>query len=75
MLYLAIDQHRKQLTQLPTEVEAEDRQLTAVRQRMGWQRTRMINRIKHLLRKQNLEQQQPAEGLDTQRTRRGVPGR
>jgi transposase len=56
--------------QLPTDGEAEDRQLTAVRQRMGRQRTRTINRIKHLLRKHNLEQQQPAKGLDTQRTRK-----
>ena len=56
--------------QLPTDREAEDRQLTAVRQRMGRQRTRTINKIKHLLRKHNLEQQQPAKGLDTQRTRK-----
>ena len=56
--------------QVPTDMEAEDRQLTAVRQRLGRQRTRTINRIKHLLRKHNLEQQQPAKGLDTQRTRK-----
>jgi transposase len=56
--------------QPPTEQEAEDRQLTAVRQRMGRQRTRTINRIKHILRKHNLEQEQPAKGLDTKRTRK-----
>jgi transposase len=56
--------------QPPTEREAEDRQLTAVRQRMGRQCTRTINKIKHLLRKHNLEQQQPAKGLDTKRTRK-----
>jgi transposase len=56
--------------QPPTEREAEDRQLTAVRQRVGRQRTRTINRIKHLLRKHNLEQHQPAKGLDTKRTRK-----
>jgi len=55
--------------QPPTDREAEDRQLTAVRQRLGRQRTRTINRIKHLLRKHNLEQEQPAKGLDTKRTR------
>jgi transposase len=55
--------------QPPSEREAEGRQLTAVRQRLGRQRTRTINRIKHLLRKHNLEQQQPAKGLDTIRTR------
>ena len=56
--------------QPPTDREAEDRQLTALRQRLGQQRTRTINRIKHLLRKHNLEQQQPAKGLDTKRTRK-----
>jgi transposase len=55
--------------QPPSEREAEDRQLTAVRQGLGRQRTRTINRIKHLLRKHNLEQQQPAKGLYTKRTR------
>ena len=62
--------HGVRRVQLPTGSEAEDRQLTVVRQRMGQQRTRTINRIKHLLRKHNLEQEQPAKGLDTQRTRR-----
>jgi transposase len=56
--------------QPPTQREAEDRQLTAARQRMGRHRTRTINKIKHLLRKHNLEQQQPAKGLDTKRTRK-----
>ena len=51
--------------QLPTDREAEDRQLTAVRQRMGGQRTRTINRIKHILRKHNIEQECPTKGLDT----------
>jgi len=53
----------------PTDREAEDRQLTAARQRIGRHRTRTINKIKHLLRKHNLEQEQPAKGLDTKRTR------
>jgi transposase len=56
--------------QPPSEQEGDDRQLTAVRQRMGQQRTRTINRIKHLLRKHNIEQEQPAKGLDTKRTRK-----
>ncbi len=54
----------------PTEREAEDRQLTALRKRLGQLRTRTINKIKHLLRKHNLEQEQPAKGLDTKRTRK-----
>lgn len=60
--------------QPPSKREAEDRQLTAVRQRLGRERTRTINRIKHLLRKHNVEQQQPAKGLDTKRTREWLAG-
>lgn len=56
--------------QPPTDREAEDRQVTALRQRMGQLRTRTINKIKHLLRKHNIEQEQPAKGLDTKRTRK-----
>jgi transposase len=55
---------------LPAEQEAENRQLTVLRQRLGQLRTRTINKVKHLLRKHNLEQQQPAKGIDTKRTRK-----
>jgi transposase len=55
--------------QSPTERDAQDRQITTLRKRMGQLRTRTINKIKHLLRKHNLEQEQPAKGLDTKRTR------
>jgi transposase len=51
--------------QPPTAQEAEDRQLTELRKRMGQLRTRTINKIKHLLRKHNLEQECPTKGLDT----------
>jgi len=51
--------------QLPTETEAEDRQITALRKRLGQLRTRTINKIKHILRKHNLEQECPTKGLDT----------
>jgi transposase len=54
----------------PTPEEAENRQLTALRQRVGQLRTRTINKVKHLLRKHNLEQEQPAKGIDTKRTRK-----
>lgn len=55
----------------PASVEdAEDRQITELRKRMGQLRTRTINKIKALLRKHNLEQEQPAKGLDTKRTRK-----
>ena len=55
--------------QPPTEQDAQDRQITELRKRMGQLRTRTINKIKHLLRNHNLEQEQPAKGLDTKRTR------
>jgi transposase len=53
-----------------TRHDAEDRQITVLRQRLGQSRTRTINKIKHVLRKHNLEQEQPAKGLDTKRTRK-----
>jgi len=54
----------------PSERDAQDRQITELRKRMGQLRTRTINKIKHLLRKHNLEQEQPAKGLETKRTRK-----
>ena len=51
--------------ELPTPRDAEDRQITALRQRLGQLRTRTINKIKHILRKHNLEQECPTKGLDT----------
>jgi transposase len=49
----------------PTEKEADDRQLTEFRKRLGQLRTRSINGVKHLLRKHNLEQECPTKGIDT----------
>jgi transposase len=54
----------------PTQQDADDRQLTVLRHRLGRQRTQTINRIKHLLRKHNLEQDCPTKGLDTIKGRR-----
>ena len=51
--------------QWPTPRDAEDRQITAWRKRLGQLRTRTINKIKHILRKHNLEQECPTKGLDT----------
>jgi transposase len=56
--------------QPPSAQDAQDRQITELRKRMGQLRTRTINKIKHLLRKHNLEQEQPAKGIDTKRTRK-----
>jgi transposase len=49
----------------PTAAEAEARQLTELRKRAGQQQTRTVNRIKHLLRKHNLEQEYPTKHFDT----------
>jgi transposase len=51
--------------QIASPSDAADRQITAWRKRLGGLRTRTINRIKHLLRKHNLEQECPTKGLDT----------
>src|SRR5208283_278796 len=54
----------------PSERDAEDRQLTALRQRVGRLRTRAINRVQHLLLKHNLQQECPTKGLQTQAAKR-----
>jgi transposase len=50
---------------LPSVQDAADRQLSELRKRVGQLRTRTINKVKHLLRKHNLEQESPTKGLDT----------
>ena len=60
--------------ELPTEAVAEDRQITEFRKRLGQSRTKTINRVKHLLRKHNLEQECPTKGLDTIRGRKWLAG-
>lgn len=54
----------------PTSQDAAARQLTALRQRLGRQRTRTLNRIQHLLLKHNLQQASPTKALQTQKCRR-----
>lgn len=54
----------------PSPETAENRQLTALRRRMGQLRTRTINKIQHLLLKHNLQQECPTKGLQTKRARR-----
>jgi transposase len=60
--------------ELPTAAVAADRQITEFRKRLGQARTKTINRIKHLLRKHNLEQECPTKGLDTMRGRKWLAG-
>jgi transposase len=54
---------------IPTPAEQGDRQLTAWRQRLGRQRTQTINRIRHILRRHNLEWEQPTKGFQTHKVR------
>jgi transposase len=54
----------------PSQRDAEDRQLTTLRQRTGRLRTRTINRIQHLLLKHNLQQECPTKGLQTKSARK-----
>ncbi len=54
----------------PSQRDAEDRQLTTVRQRLGRLRTRTINRIQHLLLKHNLQQECPTKKLQTKSARK-----
>jgi transposase len=56
--------------QLPSREDADARQVTGLRKRLGQLGTRTINRIKHVLRKHNLEQECPTKGLDTIRGRK-----
>lgn len=54
---------------LPSETDAENRQLTALRQRVMNLRTRTINKIQKILLKHNLHQECPTKGLQTKRAR------
>jgi transposase len=52
---------------LPTAADRQDRRLTTLRWRAGRERTRLLNRMKQLLRKHNLEQHSPAKGIRTRK--------
>ena len=55
---------------LPSEQDAQDRQLTALRQRLVQWRTKTINKVQHLLLKHNLQQACPTKGIKSQRARK-----
>jgi transposase len=55
--------------QLPTARDAQDRQLTALRQRVGQCRTRTLNKVQRILLKHNWQQECPTKGLETQQAR------
>lgn len=50
---------------IPSKVDAENRQLTGVRQRLISQRTKVINRVRHILLKHNITQEMPTKGIQT----------
>ncbi|MEZ6054641.1 MAG: IS110 family transposase [Planctomycetaceae bacterium] len=54
---------------LPSKTDAENRQLTAVRQRVTSLRTRTLNKIQKILLKHNLQQDCPTKGLQTKKAR------
>jgi len=53
----------------PSPEDAEARQLTALRKRLGELRTRTINKIQRILLRHNLQQECPTKRLDTKKAR------
>jgi transposase len=56
--------------QVPGTEEQADRRLTSLRNSVGRERTRTVNRVKAVLRRHNLEQECPTKGLETKAGRR-----
>ena len=56
--------------QIPSPQDAEDRQLTATRKRLGQVRTRTLNKIQHIVLRHNLHQECPTKGLQTKAARK-----
>jgi transposase len=52
---------------LPSPEDEENRQLTALRQRVGTLRTRTLNKVQKILLKHNLQQECPSKGLQTKK--------
>jgi transposase len=50
---------------VPSQRDAQDRQLTGARQRAGRRQTRIVNAVQRILRKYNLQWGQPTKGIDT----------
>ena len=55
---------------IPSGADRQDRRLTSLRWRIGRERTRLLNRMKQLLRRHNLEPHSPAKGIRTQKAQR-----
>jgi transposase len=54
----------------PTDEEREDRQRTAVRQWLGRRRTKTLNQMHYIPRRNNLEWSQPTKGFQTRAVRK-----
>jgi transposase len=54
----------------PSDADAQDRQITAVRKRLGELWTRTLNRVQRLLMKDNLQQECPVKRLQTKAARK-----
>lgn len=54
----------------PSEDDAQDRQLTALRQRVVQWRTRSINKVQRILLKHNLQQECPTKGIKAKQARK-----
>lgn len=54
---------------LPTPDEEQDRQLTAMRVKLGRKRTKTINQIRNILRRHNLEWDRPTKTFQTKKVR------
>jgi transposase len=55
---------------IPSGDDRLDRHLTSLRWGIGRERTRLLNRIKGLLRRHNVEQECPTKGIQAQKARR-----
>ncbi|MGI6414524.1 MAG: IS110 family transposase [Thermoguttaceae bacterium] len=54
---------------IPTDAERQDRQITSIRYRLAKQRTRTLNQIHHILRRNNLEWDLPTKGFQTKKVK------
>jgi transposase len=52
---------------IASPVEQADRRLTSLRWQVGRERTRVLNRVRQLLRRHNLEQDCPTKGIQTRK--------
>ncbi|MFG0240031.1 MAG: IS110 family transposase [Gimesia chilikensis] len=53
--------------EMPSPEDAADRQLTVLRKRLGGERTRTVNQIKHIIHKYNLIHEQPTRSFQTRK--------